>query len=706
MAKLGYSGRVVLAALLFIGAAALFYFTSLPKEGEQAPRSSLKPGTAFGWPARAVALAGNGVAGFADGEARLARFADPFGLAIDRQGNLFVADAGDTNRIRKILPDGMVTTLAGTREGFADGTAEAAFNTPSGLAIDEAGNLLVADTGNNAIRKITPQGVVTTVAGDGTAGYRDGPVGQARFNGPIGVAIDKTGTIFVADSYNDRIRVISPAGEVTTLAGAGTPGFQDGAGSQAKFDTPCALLVDAKGELIVADTRNNALRLIDRAGQVSTVSPTLPPEGTASFWRPVSLAMTSDGFLYVGTMGAGRIFQISPAGEMRGLTGLDIDIERGDSRALRVVQPNGLAVGPDGTLLVADSPARRLRRIAPRAEGDLPGAEEAPVLPETSVSWPVNPKLGFHEIVGTVGEVRGNDQGDSRDHFHAGLDVQANMGTPIVAVAAEKVSQPLPTWGYESLSEGMSLDSMVYIHMRVGRTADGAPIDPSRFQMVTDDSGKPRIRVKRGTRFAVGDVLGTVNRMYHVHLEFHPDGSAHNGLELSFPGLKDRIAPHIEEIRLVDRNGNALTAKEGGRLLVPASAGDIGIVVGAYDQSDGNVARRRLGLYQLGYQILSASGESVAGFEQLLVTLEFNRLPPDQEAVKIAYAEGSGETVHGSAATRFLYAVTNVVRDGRAEAGSWHAAALPRGDYVIRIFASDHAGNIATTGRDLPVRLN
>jgi len=415
-----------LAALLFIGAAALFYVTSLPKEGEQAPRSSLKPGTAFGWPARAVALAGDGVAGFADGEARLARFADPFGLAIDRQGTLYIADAGDTNRIRKMSPEGVVTSLAGGREGFADGTAaEAAFNTPSGLAIDKARNLFVADTGNNAIRKVTPEGVVTTLAGDGRAGYRDGPAGQARFNGPIGVAVDGSGTVFVADSYNDRIRAISPAGQVTTVAGAGVPGFQDGAGDQAKFDTPCALLVDAKGELIVADTRNDALRRIDGAGRVSTVS---RPEGTASFWRPVSLAMTSDGFLYVGTMGAGRIFQVSPAGETRGLTGLDIDIERGDTSALRVVQPNGLAVGPDGTLLVADSPARRLRRIVPRAEGDLPVAEEAPVLPRTSVSWPVNPKLGFHEIVGTVGEVRGNDQGDSRDHFHAGLDVQANMG--------------------------------------------------------------------------------------------------------------------------------------------------------------------------------------------------------------------------------------------------------------------------------------
>ena len=671
MVKLRY--LIPLFFLLSLATVSVFYFGSPPK----APDPVAAPGTPFGWPARTVALAGS--------------FADPFGLVNDRQGNVYIADAGDDNRIRKMSPDGVVTV-------FAEG-----FDTPSGLAIDDAGDLFVADTGNNSIRKITPQGVVSTLAGDGTAGYRDGPAGQARFNGPIGVAVDKAGTVFVADTYNDRIRAISPAGQVTTLAGTGTPGMQDGAGSQARFDTPCALLVDSGGTLIVADTRNDALRRIDGAGQVST----LTSDGGVLFRRPVSLAMTSDGFLYAGTMAHGRIFQISPDGEMRGLTGLDIDLQRGDNDALRVVEPNGLAVAPDGSLLVADSPVHGLRRIVPRADGDVAAVLSVAEAPrETSVSWPVNPQLASHEVVGAMGEVRGNDQGDSRDHFHAGLDVQAAMGAPVFAVTAGKVSDPLASWGYDTLSEGLSIDAMSYIHMRVGRMADDTPIDPARFQAVTDDSGKKRIRVKRGTRFAAGDKLGTVNRMYHVHLEFSPDGGARNPLDLSFPGLKDHIAPHIETIQLVDGDGKALTAKQGGRLLVPSSAGDVSIVVGAYDQIDGDAARRRIGLYKVGYQILSASGQPLAGFEQPVINIEFNRLPPDRESVKIAYAEGSGETVHGSAVTRFLYQVTNIVRDGRAEPGSWPAAALPRGDYVIRIFAADHAGNVATAGRDLPVTLN
>jgi hypothetical protein len=110
-------------------------------------------------------------------------------------------------------------------------------------------------------------------------------------------------------------------------------------------------------------------------------------------------------------------------------------------------------------------------------------------------------------------------------------------------------------------------------------------------------------------------------------------------------------------------------------------------------------------LYKVGYQILNADGTPVHGFEQPRINLEFNQLPPDDDAVKIPYAQGSGETVHGSAATRFLYVVTNTVRDGHAKAGAWNTSELPRGDYLIRIYAADYAGNLATAGRDFPITL-
>lgn len=710
-------------------AAASYYF--LGRDGVHPVIPSLKlplkaaTPTAFGWPAQATPYAG-GAAGFADGALAQARFADPYGVAVDHDGTLYASDGGDNNRIRKIAPNGAVSTLAGGKEGFADGAGgAAAFNTPSGVALDSAGNLYVADTGNHAIRKVTPQGVVSTLAGDGQAGDRDGAAAQARFNGPLGVAVDGHGNVYVADTYNDRIRMISPQGQVTTLAGGELPGYRDGAGKEALFDTPCAIAVGVHGEVLVADTWNNAIRVVrdgQQGVQVSTLVRSDPQDREALFKRPLALTVTADGYAYVATMAHGRIFQISPGGELRGLTGVDIDFARGDSSMLRLVQPSGIALEPDGSLMVADMDAYALRKVVPKSAASaaaIPALPPLPPLPDAkaaSFPWPFKPQNAPREIVGTLGEVRGNDDGESRDHFHAGLDVQAAMGTPVLAVANGKVSDPLATWGYGQLSEGLSIGEMSYIHMRVGRSLKDEALEAgepsrlsSRFILLKDADGKPRVRVRRGTRFAAGDVLGSVNRMFHTHLEYHPGGAASNPLALGLGGYRDSVAPHIESIHLLDSNGKPVgkvVGKHGKRrLLVPAGSGPLSIVVDAYDQIDGDAARRRLGLYKLGYQILHADGTPLPGYEQPLVNIEFNRLPPDRDSVKIAYAEGSGETVHGSAATHFLYVVTNTVRDGMAKAGSWHADSLPRGDYIVRIFASDYAGNQATAGRDLALTL-
>src|SRR5689334_8095985 len=199
--------------LLILGSAAAYIFLRFTRKPVPTPRA---------WRANVITVAG-------DGSPKT--LADPFGVAVAEDGVVYFSDAGESNRIQKIAPDGSVTTLAGGSEGFADGTgAQASFNTPSGIAIDADGNLYVADTGNNRIRKVTPQGVVTTVAGDGTAGYVDGQAAQARFNGPIGVAVGGDGNIYVADTYNDRIRRISPEGQVTTIA------------ANEAFDTPCGVV--------------------------------------------------------------------------------------------------------------------------------------------------------------------------------------------------------------------------------------------------------------------------------------------------------------------------------------------------------------------------------------------------------------------------------------------------------------------------------
>ena len=667
--------------------------------------------TVFGWTARLTLLAGDGVAGFRNGPAAQARFADPYGVAVSASGRVYVADAGDNNRIRVIAPDGIVSTLAGSDEGFADGAGSAArFNTPSGLALDTAGNLYVADTGNHAIRKLTPQGVVSTIAGNGIAGFRDGPAAQAQFNGPVGVAVDKQGQVYVADTYNDRIRLIGTDGMVSTLAGGGQPGFLDGQAADARFDTPCALAVDAQGNVWIADLRNHAIRKLAPDGTVSTLASTLPEDTEALLRRPLSIAVTHDGFLYVGESAHGRILQFSPDGQMTALTGASALSER-------LLRPSGLAVDAAGAVYAVDAQSARVHRIV--AQTAAPGAatgitvsgpSPAAPLPQTLGRWPLAPQNAWHEVAGTLGEVRGNDKGESRDHLHDGLDIHAEVGAKVLAIADAKVSSPLSTWRFGELGEGLALDTLDYVHIRVGmragRTPRNAVIDPARFLLLLGADGKPeRVRVRRGTRFKAGEALGTVNAMAHVHLSLDGNDAQRNAIALDFAGFRDHLAPTINSVQLFDAAGQQLSRKQKGRLLLPRNAAGIQIVVDAWDQVDDNLPRRRLGLYALGYQILRGDGSAAPGFEAPRMNIEFNRMPRDEHAVKIAYAEKSGETVHGSAATHFRYVVTNIVRDGLAQADSWQTGALPPGDYTVRIVALDHAGNRAVRGSDLAVTL-
>jgi sugar lactone lactonase YvrE len=713
-----------IVAVLLITTILLFVFLTGKREFSSSKFLSISKkipaATVLGWAAQLESISGENISGSIDGPIQQARFSDPFGVVLDKQGNIYVADGGENNTIRKITPEGVMTSFAGSKEGYVDGVAaNAAFNTPSGLAIDDAGNIYVADTANNVIRKITPQGDVSTLAGNGKAGFLDGKSTEAQFNGPIGVAVDKTGKVYVADTYNDRIRVITPDGQVSTVAGGAQAGYQDGAAKDALFDTPCSLVINSKGELLIADTRNNAIRKINNAGEVSTVVRSIPEDKEAKMKRPTGLALTHDDFLYVGELSGGRIFQISPAGETRGLTGIDIDISKGDDVSLRLQRPVGLALDKSESIIVTDASNFALRKVRPKLNNEtakapapeiiaalVPAVTGAPAAKTPSFPWPLKPQNQPHEVVGTIGEVRGNYDGEARDHFHSGLDIQAAMGAPVLAVADEKVSSPTAAWGAGGINEGLRVASMSYIHMRVGRDINDASIDPTKFQQLFDDKNKlAQIRIKRGTRFHVGDTVGTVNRMYHVHLNYSQSGLVVNPLSLSLTGFKDDIAPKIEGIQLFDQAGQEIRKKKQDKMVtIPKAVGSLSIVVDAFDQADGNSARRRLGLYQLGYQILNRDGSALPGFEEPRMNIEFNRLPFDDEAVKVAYFADSGITVHGSARTRFLYNVTNTVRDGRATSGFWDVKGMPKGDYLIRIFASDYAGNMAKGGRDLAVR--
>lgn len=651
--------------------------------------------TSFGWSADLTTLAGTGDRGRADGDGSAARFSDPFGLAIDPSGTVYVADAGETNHVRRVDPDGTVTTLPGQ------------FETPSGLAIDQTGNIIVADTGANRIRKISPDGIVSTVAGEGAAGFRDGPANQARFNGPIGVAVAKDGTIYVADSYNDRIRSIDANGQVKTIAGGPSQGFLDGQGNLAAFNTPCGLIIDHSGAFLVADTGNDAIRRVHKDGRVDTLAFTPIDDRDGLLKAPVGLALSWDGFLYISSYRRGRIVQMSPSRALRVLVGRGAT-ESGNDR-LELASPAGLALDRSGALYVAEASRYAVRKLTRRSASATPITSDlrtaVPALVRVkNLPWPVAPQQAWHEVVGSLGEVRGNYQGESRDHLHAGLDIRAPVGETVLAIADEKVADPLPNGTVEWLSEGLRIDALTYIHMRVGRTPSGLPIDPARFTLVHDADGKlTSVRVKRGTRFRVGDPLGTINRMAHVHLELGPPGGRVNPLLLQFTGFTDHVAPRIEAVQLLDAAHQPLSLRGNSRLIVPREGGPLSIVVDAWDQVDGNAVYRRLGLYRAGFQILRADGRPVHGFERPRITLLFDRMPTDPQAVKIAYSEASGVSVHSSRQTRFLYELTNHIGGGRSAIGTWTPHHLAPGDYLIRIFAADFAGNIAQDRRDLAI---
>jgi len=329
-------------------------------------------------------VAGNGVGGFSgDGGPATNASLTPAGVAVDAAGNLYVADT-DNNRIRKVSPSGMISTVAGNgTSGFSgDGgpAISASLNDPQGVAVDAAGNLYIADYGNNRIRKVNLSGIISTVAGSSARGYSGdgGPATSASLRDPCGVAVDAAGSVYIADAANHRVRRVTSSGIISTVAGNGTWAFSGDGGpaTSASLWAPCGVAVDAAGNLYIADKYNDRIRKVSPSGIINTVAGNgaykFAGDGgsatSASLNDPQGVAVDAAGNLYIADRYNSRIRKVSPAGVISTVAGSSARGYSGDgdpATIARLFWPSGVAVDTAGNLYIADHGNNRIRKVNP-----------------------------------------------------------------------------------------------------------------------------------------------------------------------------------------------------------------------------------------------------------------------------------------------------------------------------------------------------
>jgi uncharacterized repeat protein (TIGR01451 family) len=310
------------------------------------------------------------------------------GVAVDGSGNLYIAGGGV---VSKVSAAGIITTVAGNGSlGYSgDGgpATSAGLDRPSGVAVDASGNLYIADDFNERIRKVSTAGIITTVAGNGSYGYSGdgGPATSAQLLNPQGVAVDASGNLYIADTYDNRVRKVSAAGIITTVAGAGPYGYSGDGGpaTSAQLYLPYAVAVDASGDVYIADSHNDRIRKVSAAGIITTAAGNGSccyagdggPATSAQLWSPSGVAVDTSGDLYIADAGNNRVRKISAAGVIRTVAGngtcpnagFAVECYSGDGGAATSAQfsdPSGVAVDASGDLYITDTYNNRVRRVS------------------------------------------------------------------------------------------------------------------------------------------------------------------------------------------------------------------------------------------------------------------------------------------------------------------------------------------------------
>ena len=316
-----------------------------------------------------------------EGPAVEAELYNPLGVAVDGTGNLYIADTGN-HRIRKVDAAGTITTIAGTGElGFGgDGgpAVEAELYNPLGVAVDGVGNVFIADWGNHRIRKVDSSGVITTIAGTGERGFGgdEGPATEAGLRNPLGVAVDGTGNLYIADTGNHRIRKVDSSGVITTIAGTGERGFggDGGPAVEAGLRNPYDVTVDGAGNLYIADTGNHRIRKVDSTGTITTIAGTGErgfsgdegPATEAQLAPPFGVAVDGTGNLYIADTGNHRIRKVDSTGTITTIAGTGergFSGDEGPATEAQLALPNGVAVDGAGNLYIADTSNHRIRKV-------------------------------------------------------------------------------------------------------------------------------------------------------------------------------------------------------------------------------------------------------------------------------------------------------------------------------------------------------